>query len=374
MISTRLKQLLFLLCSLQIALGTIERGQQLYNQVCFNCHGPELDGGIGPSLIDAYWKHGDSPEAILQSISKGIAGTEMIAYNLAFSENDLEALRDFILEKQEGNRQSLRSLYPRDYFKGKRLHPDLFDSVESTGQALLPENFFYVGRMFDGILRGQSKLYLKSPGTYRMGIGGGGRTSVWVNGEEVHYTNDNAKKSTHFNKEFFLDAGVHDLEILHEEKTAHAMKFRARLQNVKGGHWMLTGRSLEGNAPKIIRPGPVAKVVRKWIDGLPPRTLLLLLPNELMLAYDAESGKILKGWESSFVDQTPSLDSRSQMQSVVKGKELPGMQKTILEGNHFSLLHYETPGDSVKIATLVDGSPQSFTVSPAGINSYKISF
>ena len=109
MISTRFKQLLFLLCSVQVTLGSIERGQQLYNQVCFNCHGPQLDGGIGPSLIDAYWKHGDSPEAILQSISKGIAGTEMIAYNLAFSENDLAALRDFILEKQEGNRQSLLS-------------------------------------------------------------------------------------------------------------------------------------------------------------------------------------------------------------------------------------------------------------------------
>ena len=136
----------------------------------------------------------------------------------------------------------------------------------------------------------------------------------------------------------------------------------------------LTGRSLEGNAPKIIRPGSQAKVVRKWIDGLPPRTLLLLLPNEVMLAYDAESGKILKGWEASLVDQTPSLDSRSQMQSEIKGKELPGMQKTILEGENFSLLHYETPGDSVTIATLVDGTPQSFTVSPKGVNSYKISY
>ena len=93
-----------------------------------------------------------------------------------------------------------------------------------------------------------------------------------------------------------------------------------------------------------------------------------------MLAYDAECGKILKGWEASLVDQTPSLDSRSQMQSEIKGKELPGMQKTILEGKNFSLLHYETPGDSVTIATLVDGTPQSFTVSPKGVNSYKISY
>ncbi|MCB1092455.1 MAG: c-type cytochrome, partial [Verrucomicrobiae bacterium] len=42
----------------------IERGKTIYSQICFNCHGPHLDGGQGPALKDQYWQHGSSPEAI----------------------------------------------------------------------------------------------------------------------------------------------------------------------------------------------------------------------------------------------------------------------------------------------------------------------
>ena len=358
----------------KIAHGDIERGQELYSQICVNCHGPDLDGGIGPSLIDSYWKNGDSYDSIYRSIAKGITGTEMIAYELVYPEKDLKSLTDFIINKQEGNRETLRSTYPRDYFQGKRLHPDLFDSIESTSQKKLPENFYYVERMFDGILRGQSKLYISSPGKYRFTTGVRGRTSIWVNGDEVLYSNDKKDKSTRINKDFELSAGVHDLEIIHEEPTSHSMRFYARLQNLNGKHWMLTGKSLEGSVPKVVRAGEKAKVIRKWIDGLPPRTLLLLLPNQVLLAYDSASGKIIKGWESAFINQTPSLDSRSQKQSEVKGKELTDIAKTILQGEKFNLLHYETTGEGVKIATLVDGKTKNFRISPVGKNSYKLSF
>ena len=359
---------------LSFGFANIERGQEIYNQICFNCHGPNLDGGIGPSLVDSYWKNGDSHDAIYRSIAKGVTGTEMIAYELVYPEKDLQSLTEFIINKQEGNRQTLRSTYARDYFEGKKLHPDLFDSIESTSQTRLPENFYYVDRMFDGILRGQSKLYISSPGKYRFTTGGRGRTSIWVNRDEVLYSNDKKDKSTRINKDFELSAGIHDLEIIHEEPTSHSMRFHARLQKLNGKHWMLTGKSLEGSVPKVVRSGQKAKVIRKWIDDLPPRTLLLLLPNQVLLAYDSASGKIIKGWESAFINQTPSLDSRSQKKSEVKGKELTGIAKTILEGDRFNLLHYETSGDSVIIATLVDGQQKKFSISPEGKNSYKLSF
>ena len=368
------KYLIIFNIGLSFAFATIERGQEIYNQICFNCHGPDLDGGIGPNLVDSYWKNGDSHDAIYRSIAKGVSGTEMIAYELVYSEKDLQSLTEFIIYKQEGNRETLRSTYARDYFEGKRLNPDLFDSIESTSQTRLPENFYYVDRMFDGILRGQSKLYISSPGKYRFTTGGRGRTSIWVNRDEVLYSNDKKDKSTRINKDFELSAGIHDLEIIHEEPTSHSMRFHARLQKLNGKHWMLTGKSLEGSVPKVVRSGQKAKVIRKWIDDLPPRTLLLLLPNQVLLAYDSASGKIIKGWESAFINQTPSLDSRSQKKSEVKGKELTGIAKTILEGDRFNLLHYETSGDSVTIATLVDGEQKKFSISPEGKNSYKLSF
>ena len=353
--------------------NSAQRGQEIYSQICVTCHGPNLDGGIGPSLIDAYWKHGDTYEAIMRAISKGINGTEMIAYEYVYSEEDRQAVTDFILNKQEGNRQTLRSFYARDYFKGKRFSPELFDSVESTSQEILPENFLYTKRAFDGIVRGQSKLFIKQAGKYRFNVNPIGRTSIWVNGEEIHYADVEKSKDTYLNKEFLLEPGVHQLDIMHEEPTGHSMRFNARIRKSTGEFWMLTGKSLEGNTPKIVRPDMEAKVVRKWIDGLPPRTLLVLLPNQVMVAYDSSSGQVLKAWKSALINQTPSLDSRSQNKSVAKGQEIAGAQQTILRGKEFSLKSYESAGDSLFISTLVDGVNKRVKVSPEGTDSFSIS-
>ena len=372
-----LHSLPFFLVSLSLTVlsyaSNLQRGQEIYSQICVTCHGPNLDGGIGPSLVDAYWKHGDSPEAIMRSISKGIVGTEMIAYEYVYSEEDRQSVTDFILDRQEGNRQTLRSFYARDYFKGKRFSPGLFDSVESSSQEILPENFLYTKRAFDGVLRGQSKLFIKKPGKYRFEVNLHGRTSIWLNGEEMHFTDVEKSKDTYFSKQFDLDAGIHDLQVLHEEPTGHSMRFNARLRKVGGEFWMLTGKSLEGNTPKIVRPGTEAKVVRKWIAGLPPRTLLVLLPNKVMVAYDSASGQVLKAWKSALVNQTPSLDSRSQNQSLAKGQEISGAQQTVLQGQQFSLKFYEAAGDSLFISTEVDGDQKRIKVSPEGADSFSIS-
>ena len=372
-----LHSLPFFLVSLSLTVlsyaSNLQRGQEIYSQICVTCHGPNLDGGIGPSLVDAYWKHGDTSVAIMRSISKGIVGTEMIAYEYVYSEEDRQAVTDFILDKQEGNRQTLRSLYARDYFKGKRFSPELFDSVESSSQEILPENFLYTKRAFDGVLRGQSKLFIKQPGKYRFEVNLHGRTSIWLNGDEVHFTDVEKSKDTYFSKQFDLEAGIHDLQVLHEEPTGHSMRFNARLRKVGGEFWMLTGKSLEGNTPKIVRPGTEAKVVRKWIAGLPPRTLLVLLPNKVMVAYDSASGQVLKAWKSALVNQTPSLDSRSQNQSLAKGQEISGAQQTVLQGQQFSLKSYEAAGDSLFISTEVDGDQKRIKVSPEGADSFSIS-
>jgi mono/diheme cytochrome c family protein len=74
----------------------IERGRLIYSQICFNCQGPKLDGGQGPSLKGQYWQHGSSPEAILNVINKGVPGSPMIPYEAVFPESDRIALRDFI--------------------------------------------------------------------------------------------------------------------------------------------------------------------------------------------------------------------------------------------------------------------------------------
>ena len=55
-----------------------------------------------------------------------------------------------------------------------------------------------------------------------------------------------------------------------------------------------------------------------------------------MVAYDSASGQILKAWKSALVNQTPSLDNRSQNQSVAKGQEIPGAGSTVLQGKNLT--------------------------------------
>ncbi len=357
----------------QLATTDIERGKTLYSQLCFNCHGPHLEGGIGPALNDQYWHHGSSPEAILKLINKGVPGSEMIAFEAVFPEADRLAMRDFILSEQEGLREVVRSVYLNDYFKGKRFTPELFDSIESLSQTPLPENHYYFERNGEGILRGTSKLYIKEAGDYRFSIRTVGRTSIFLNGEEVHYSDEKTDKVTHINKTFPLESGIYDLEILHEEKTTHSYRFYGTLDQVGGKKMALTGRSLEGNIPKIIKARPAeALVVRKWIAGLPPRALLCLLPNQVIVAYNPVDGYVIGAWHSAEINQTPSLPDRSAKPSEIKGTSIAnaGPAAALPGANRF--LRYEVHGDTVHLVSLLDGEEKTVAISPEGAQSFNL--
>ena len=362
-----------LVCANWAASADLERGQTLYNQICFNCHGLHFDGGIGPSLKDNYWRHGDSPEAILEVINKGIPAAEMIAFETVFPESDLLALRDLIVAQHEGLRGVVRAVYPRAPFKGKRLTRALFDSVKPLSKTRLPENVYYFDRNGDGILRGTSKLHIKEAGEYQFTIRPIGRTSIFLDGKEVHYSDEKSKKNTHVNRKFELKPGIYDLEILHEEKTTHSYRFHGVLQRVGGKRFVLNGRSLQGNIPKIIKATLEAKVVRKWIDGLPPRTLLCLLPNQTLVAYNPVDGSVLKAWHSAAINQTPSLVDRSAKPSEIKGVPIPDVGSKLFEAETLRFLRYEIHLDTVHLVSLVDGEEKTVTIASEGTQSFKLS-
>ena len=51
---------------------TIAEGEQLYGRACVACHGANLEGLVGPNLVDAEWWHGNNEKAIYKSIVNGI--------------------------------------------------------------------------------------------------------------------------------------------------------------------------------------------------------------------------------------------------------------------------------------------------------------
>ena len=360
------------LLSSSVNAESIQEGKTIYNQTCFACHGPDLKGGIGPSLIDDYWKHGDSPQAILQTISNGIPNSEMVPYKHLFDDHKRQAVRDFVLSKQEGLRSLVLSTYPGAPFKNKRFTPELFTTFEASSENNIKENRIFFANRFDGISHLQAKLHLTDDATYQFKIKDVGRTSVFFDGKEVFYYNEEGPKSENFSKELTLKKGDYPIVIMHEEESRHALLFHAVIIKKNKGHIKLMGRSLEGSEPKLVRPSNTAKVIRKYIQGISPRTLLCLLPNKTLVAYNPNNGKIEGVWKNSHIDQTPSLNSRSASPSEIIGEKTKGQFLGFDANLPMRFLNYKTEGDKVIITSAVGGIQHQMIFSPLGQSGFTI--
>jgi len=51
--------------------GFVEAGATIYKDKCVACHGAELTGGIGVSLVDSEWKWGNHPMSIYSVVVNG---------------------------------------------------------------------------------------------------------------------------------------------------------------------------------------------------------------------------------------------------------------------------------------------------------------
>jgi len=70
----------FVLLSLAPALHgqpSVEAGRELFAGACSACHGPNGEGGHGPSLVDGWQVRRASDQALFDSIKAGVPGTDM---------------------------------------------------------------------------------------------------------------------------------------------------------------------------------------------------------------------------------------------------------------------------------------------------------
>jgi glucose/arabinose dehydrogenase/cytochrome c553 len=84
----------------------------LYDASCAACHGPDLAGGSGSSLLDDEWLHGSSDVAIAATIRNGIPDTEMVAWSSVLSEKQIRSMVIFLREMKmkSGQEQLLADL------------------------------------------------------------------------------------------------------------------------------------------------------------------------------------------------------------------------------------------------------------------------
>ncbi len=79
--------------------------RELYENNCSVCHGMDLAGGSGSSLIDDQWIHGSGDEAIAAAIRNGIPDTEMPAWAGTLNEKQIRSMVILLREMKTKSRQ-----------------------------------------------------------------------------------------------------------------------------------------------------------------------------------------------------------------------------------------------------------------------------
>jgi cytochrome c oxidase cbb3-type subunit 3 len=80
----------------------ISEGRAVFSSKCAACHGPQLQGLIGPNLTDEYWIHGQGKLTdIVGVIRKGVLDKGMPPWEGLLKEGEVKAVAAFI-KKQSG--------------------------------------------------------------------------------------------------------------------------------------------------------------------------------------------------------------------------------------------------------------------------------
>ncbi|MBL7884660.1 MAG: c-type cytochrome, partial [Bacteroidia bacterium] len=74
----------------------IEKGKNIYMEMCAACHGRMGEGGIGPNLTDEYWIHGGSLKNIFASIKYGWPEKGMKSWQAEYSPVEIQLLTSYI--------------------------------------------------------------------------------------------------------------------------------------------------------------------------------------------------------------------------------------------------------------------------------------
>jgi mono/diheme cytochrome c family protein len=349
-------------------LGSAARGEVLYRQICFTCHGADLRGGIGSSLVDSYWKHGDSAEAIAEVLEKGIPDSNMVSFAAMFPQEDRLALAHFLISKQEGLRHLVRASYPPQ--QGE-LTLEALQGVKPKKVQPHAENLIYFNKNFDGLSHLAATLYIQDAGDYRFHFQDKGRTRVYLDGQEIYHFDEAAGIKEH--DALRLEPGRYQLDILHQEPKIWNLVFSGYLKSAEGSAIALFGKALDGAEPKVHRATPVARLFRKRVRGLSSKSLIVFLPNGVIVAVDPESGGVEQAWSGAEIDQTPSVSARSAVPSVINGAPIArGLKALVGAGERLVLESTRMKGDAIEFGFLAGSRPVALTVSPVGDGGYRL--
>lgn len=95
----------------------LAEGQSIYAANCAACHGMELQGTVGPNLVDAYWIHGGSVGDIYKTIHDGVPSKGMISWKAQLSPEQIQNVSSYIISMEgtepAGAKEPQGELYER---------------------------------------------------------------------------------------------------------------------------------------------------------------------------------------------------------------------------------------------------------------------
>ncbi|MCU0429411.1 MAG: c-type cytochrome [Cytophagaceae bacterium] len=74
----------------------LDKGKEIFAVNCASCHGPNLEGKIGPNLTDATWLHGGDIKDIFKTIKYGVPAKGMIPWQSQLSPAQIQEVSSYI--------------------------------------------------------------------------------------------------------------------------------------------------------------------------------------------------------------------------------------------------------------------------------------
>jgi cytochrome c oxidase cbb3-type subunit III len=75
----------------------IAAGKDIFLKNCFNCHGNNGEGTVGPNLTDDYWIHGGGIKNVFATISNGVPAKGMITWKAQMNPKQIQQVASFVL-------------------------------------------------------------------------------------------------------------------------------------------------------------------------------------------------------------------------------------------------------------------------------------
>ena len=87
------------LAKVEMTPAAIAAGEAVFQANCVACHGANLQGGIGPNLVDTTWIHGSRPEDIVATITNGVAAKAMPSWGPILGNEKVGAVAAYVISK-----------------------------------------------------------------------------------------------------------------------------------------------------------------------------------------------------------------------------------------------------------------------------------